>query len=402
MLFGIPSRCTAFLLAGALVCGLVGCSLFPDPGHSSGSGSGGSSTSASLPSGSASGSFEPGEHAPVPAVPAPSPKPDQSNPEQNHISGSEAASSQGESPFVPVIHPFVPVPSSYDFSQPVPASTAVDNSYFADAAFVGDSRTDGLLIFSGIGCGTNLTSNGLSIFQLAEKKALTIGGQKYTLLEALAMKQYGKVYISLGVNELGVYDDEGFYRSYCAAIDKIRACQPNAVIYIQGLIPLNEGVIAQTIKRDYLTNEHLIVYNNIMKRVAQEKQVAFLDLHTEFLDENGELPANASNDGVHLLRDGYKKWLSYLKTHTVSYDALYHSQPVQPEVPAPVDPPVQPADPVPVDPPVQPTDPAPVDPPVQPADPVPVDPPADVSVESPSESPMEGPAAEQPKEGSVA
>ena len=28
--------------------------------------------------------------------------------------------------------------------------------------------------------------------------------------------------------------------------DAIRACQPNAVIYIQGLIPLNESVIAAT------------------------------------------------------------------------------------------------------------------------------------------------------------
>ena len=49
----------------------------------------------------------------------------------------------------------------------------MDNSYFEDAAFVGDSRTDGFMIYSGIGCGENLTSNGLSIFKLAEKKAIT-------------------------------------------------------------------------------------------------------------------------------------------------------------------------------------------------------------------------------------
>ena len=74
------------------------------------------------------------------------------------------------------------------------------------------------MIYSGIGCGENLTSNGLSIFKLEEKKALTIDGQKYTLLEALALKQYGKVYLSLGVNELGYYDDQGFYDAYCKAL----------------------------------------------------------------------------------------------------------------------------------------------------------------------------------------
>ena len=90
-----------------------------------------------------------------------------------------------------------PPKALYDFSQPAPEREAVDNSYFDDAAFVGDSRTDGFMIYSGIGTGKNLTSNGLSIFSLAEKKALTIEGEKYTLLEALALEEYGKVYLSL-------------------------------------------------------------------------------------------------------------------------------------------------------------------------------------------------------------
>ena len=209
-----------------------------------------------------------------------------------------------------------PVPA-YDFTQPAPEREAVDNTYFADAAFVGDSRTDGFMIYSGIGTGKNLTSNGLSIFKLAEKKALKIGGEKYTLLEALEMERYGKVYLCLGVNELGVYDDEGFYNSYLAAIDSIRAIQPDAVIYIQGLIPINEGEIAASGGNIHLNNEHLRVYNDLMRKAAQEKQVVYLDLYTEFVDENGELPPGASRDGVHLKKDYCKRWLTYLQTHTV-------------------------------------------------------------------------------------
>lgn len=219
--------------------------------------------------------------------------------------------------------------SGYDFSQPCPESPAVDNSYFEDAAFIGDSRTDGFLLYSGIGCGENLTSNGLSIFKLAEKKALTIDGQKYTLLEALGLKQYGKVYLSLGVNELGYNNDKGFYNAYCNAIDAIRACQPNAVIYIQGLIPLNEDVIAATGGSSYLTNEHLRVYNDLMQQAAQEKQVVFLDLEPEFTGPDGQLPADASNDGVHLKKAYCQAWLEYLKTHTVSYETLYPTQEAQ-------------------------------------------------------------------------
>ena len=282
-------RIAAILLSAALSLPLTACSGTGGGGQSDSAPAAGASTSSSAPSAQ-------------PESPDPVQEPDRS------------ADSAGAS---------VPDRTPYDFSQPAPEREAVDNSYFEDAAFIGDSRTDGFLIYSGIGCGKNLTSNGLSIFKLAEKKALTINGEKYTLLEALALEQYGKVYLSLGVNELGYYDDEGFYRSYCEAIDAIREIQPDAVIYIQGLIPVNEEVIAETGGRTYLTNDHLRVYNDLMRRTAQEKQVVFLDLYSEFVDENGELPAEASKDGVHLRGDWCKQWLAYLQTHTVDYDTLY-------------------------------------------------------------------------------
>ncbi len=52
-------------------------------------------------------------------------------------------------------------------------------------------------------------------------------------------------------------------------------------------------------------------------------QVVYLDLYSEFVNENGELPAEASKDGVHLRSDWCKQWLTYLQTHTVDFDTLY-------------------------------------------------------------------------------
>ena len=105
-------------------------------------------------------------------------------------------------------------------------------------------------------------------------------GPTYTLLEALELGEYGKVYLSLGVNELGYYNDEGFYQAYCDAIDAIRACQPDAVIYIQGLIPLNESVVAASGGPSYLTNEHLRVYNGLMQKAAEETCIPNLPMRT--------------------------------------------------------------------------------------------------------------------------
>ena len=49
----------------------------------------------------------------------------------------------------------------------------------------------------------------------------------------------------------------------------------------------------------------------------------FLDLYSEFANENGELPEEASKDGVHLKSDYCKQWLEYLKVHTVDFETLY-------------------------------------------------------------------------------
>ena len=290
-----------------------------------------SSSSQEQPDSSFSQSNAPSPNAPDPfsSTGSPSTQPDPTVLQPVHDTINDSKDAQPDSP-PPQAPPQEPADSSYDFSQPVPKSDAVDISYFDDAAFVGDSRTDGFLIYSGIGRGKNLTSNGLSIFKLGTKKALTIDGTQYTLLEALALEQYGKVYLSLGINELGYNNDEGFYQSYCDAIDSIRAVQPNAVIYIQGLIPVNEDLIAQTSGRTYLTNEHLRVYNDLMQKTAEEKQVVYLDLYSEFVNEDGQLPAEASKDGVHLRSAWCKQWLAYLETHTVDYDTLYPNGAPQP------------------------------------------------------------------------
>lgn len=262
------------------------------------------------------------------------------NPDAAHIgSGSGAGSASGPDVSTFQDPPKVsdePKAPPYDFSQPVPEREPVENSYFDDAAFVGDSRTDGFMLYSGVGTGKNLTSNGLSIFTLSEKKAFTVEGETYTLLEALALEEYGKVYLSLGVNELGIYKDKSFYSSYSAAIDQIRLVQPGAVIYIQGLIPVNEAQVEEHNGNKYnLSNDHLRVYNDLMRQVAEEKQVVYLDLYSEFADENGSLPEGLSRDGVHLTKEPCQRWLEYLKTHTVDFDALYPDGPPVVELPEP-------------------------------------------------------------------
>lgn len=206
-----------------------------------------------------------------------------------------------------------------DWSQPVPESEAVEQEeWFSDAVFIGDSRTDGLKLYSGITSKANfLDYTGLTVYDVMNgKKVIRSGKEKLPVLEALALESYGKVYISLGVNELGYYDPEGFAETYGEAIDAIRECQPEALIYIQSILPVNSAKCKANDVPYYVTNEGVVSYNGVLPALCEEKKVRLVDVPDSLRDEAGESPTDLSADGVHFKKAGYEAWLEYLTTHT--------------------------------------------------------------------------------------
>jgi hypothetical protein len=211
-----------------------------------------------------------------------------------------------------------PTPASYDYTAPVPESSPVEDGWFSDAVFIGDSRTDGLRLYSGIRDVDFLCYKGLTVFELMEDKAVIDGdGGKLSVFQALERKQYAKVYLMLGVNELGYNNDQGFADAYGAAVDRVRQLQPDAQIYLQSIVPVNQETCQATGQPSYITNEQIAVYNQIIETVAADRQVYYVDVSEALVDESGTLPADASADGIHFHREGYQTWYAYLKTHTV-------------------------------------------------------------------------------------
>ena len=195
---------------------------------------------------------------------------------------------------------------------------AVEESWFADAVFLGDSRTDGLMLFSGIKSATFISHQGLSVFNIDETDCIDRNGEKVTVLEALADQQFAKVYLMLGVNELGYPSVKSFQDTYAELVDQIKALEPDATIYLQTIIPVNETVGAEKGMSKYITNARIKEYNAAIAQVAEDKDVALVDVAEAFWDENDSLPADYTSDGVHLTRAGYIHWFEYLQTHTGS------------------------------------------------------------------------------------
>ncbi len=207
------------------------------------------------------------------------------------------------------------IPAAYDYSQPVPLSPAVDNSYFDDAVFIGDSRTEGMITATGLYNTTAFTHQGLTVDTAFKDLVVCIDGQYYTVVDALNHTNFNKVYIMLGINETGWIYSSKFIEGYGRIIDAVRSANPNAQIYIQEILPVSNSVSST---HDYIKNSKIDEYNQLLRQLAAEKQVYFIDTASAVAAEDGSLPEDAAVDGIHMKNSYCRKWLDYLMTHTVN------------------------------------------------------------------------------------
>jgi len=207
---------------------------------------------------------------------------------------------------------------SYLFGTPLAESEVVDDSFFDSAVFLGDSRTEGLQLFGGLYHGDYYWARGMNVFLVDNMNYHTfeVDGETVTMIGALSKKEYESVYIMIGINELGVAPSS--YESGLEVfLDKVLAVQPNAVIYLQTLPPVNETKAELNGLGDYINNYNVNRFNDVITRMAEKKKVVLLDTAEVYRDENGALPANMSADGCHFNLSGYTRWVDYLRCHVM-------------------------------------------------------------------------------------
>lgn len=184
--------------------------------------------------------------------------------------------------------------------------------YFDDAAFIGDSRTQGLELYNGLGDASYFAVKGLTVRTAVSKPALTVDGQKLTVVQAVSKKQYGKVYIMLGMNELGWSSTDQYLQEYGKLIDTVKKDQPHAKIYVQSILPVSQK---KSQEDKVFSNANIEVHNKLIRELAKKKGVSYLDAASALADSRGNLPDGASSDGVHLNQEYCKKWCLYLQAH---------------------------------------------------------------------------------------
>ncbi|MFT3985060.1 MAG: GDSL-type esterase/lipase family protein [Lachnospiraceae bacterium] len=193
------------------------------------------------------------------------------------------------------------------------AFTTVDLSYFDDALFIGDSRMEGF----GMHSGTNATFYATKGFQLHKfetmKVAQTEAG-KAPIFDVIPQDAFTKIYIKVGLNEMGWGTDQMFLEKYAELIARLRVCEPRAIIYVHALLP----VTAEKSAEDSVhSNENIAARNELLKQFAQEQQAYYIGINSVVSAEDGSLKPEMTTDGIHLKAQYMDLWREYLRTHAV-------------------------------------------------------------------------------------
>ena len=195
---------------------------------------------------------------------------------------------------------------------------SVEDDYYEDACFIGDSRMVGIYDYAGWDKADFYCDNGYCVYNYKGGKTVLCqnNGKKYTLEEAMDRKQYGKIYIMMGTNDCGYGNTEDFKNNYSDMLDMLKEKQPGAIIFT---------VANLRVSRKAEKEDKTGVYNNIdindknvaISELADGETVFYIDCNIPFVDENGYLIEENTFDGFHVYAKQYVEMSELFKAHGI-------------------------------------------------------------------------------------
>ncbi len=209
-----------------------------------------------------------------------------------------------------------PAESTEPTPEPTPTPlqfTTAPDGYFDDALFIGDSRMVGIDMMQTIDGATFFTTVGLSLTGAMTTSADVDGVGTTTLPALLQSRQFGKIYVMLGINDIGGSID-ALKQTYSNLIDSLRTAQPDAIIYIMSNLHVSA---TQDSRGTAVNNTNLNNLNDYTKTLADGETVFYLECNELFDDANGTLASDITSDGIHPDGSAYKKWGEWIMQNAI-------------------------------------------------------------------------------------
>ncbi|MBQ9328058.1 MAG: hypothetical protein IJ225_05935 [Solobacterium sp.] len=206
----------------------------------------------------------------------------------------------------------------YDYSQPVPYSDPVDDSYFSDVLFAGDSRMGAMAIWGELEEAQVEYVTSLNLW-LIDSMPLDDHEDGSTMYDVLEGTDKNNIYLLFGINEIRnseAYFDGWAYEQYQSILDMLREKNPDSDIYIlstyhpRSITGLPEPALS----------EHLDWVNSRLEALAGMNYVYYLDLDNGMTDEEGLVRTEYVGDGLHFGPTGTHALEDYIRTHVVRRD----------------------------------------------------------------------------------
>lgn len=182
---------------------------------------------------------------------------------------------------------------------------ASDYSYFSDALFIGDSRTVGLRDYGSLGNSDFYCDVGLTT------RDANSSAESDDLADMLSSNNYGKIYVMLGINEVGNNFDSTM-NNFRSLIQNIRTKSPNSIIFLEANLHVTEAS-----QNDAINNQRIDELNSMIAALADNQSIFYIDINPVFDDGNGNLMADCTSDGVHVFAKYYPQWCDWFCLNTV-------------------------------------------------------------------------------------
>lgn len=207
-------------------------------------------------------------------------------------------------------------PASSDSSEKSDTTAAeTQKATLSDALFIGDSRTVGIMEYALMSEAGFFCDTGMSVFNVKNKRLSVPGVGKVTLDELLSNKKYGKIYIMLGINELG-YNFSNIISEYSSLVDYVEKKQPGAHVIIQANLHVTK---TRSDSDKVINNASIDKLNSEIKKIAEKENRFYIDPNTLFDDAQGALDSSKTQDNAHLYAKYYAQWGEWIKTETAKY-----------------------------------------------------------------------------------
>jgi len=133
-------------------------------------------------------------------------------------------------------------------------------------------------------------------------------------LEEITNAEPQKIFLMIGINDLfqGLTERD-LLHNYEKIITEIVTHCPKTKLFIQSILPVNEEFLLM----EENLNTKIYKANNALRKLSKIFNLEYIDIHADFLNEQGQMASRFTFDGAHLSEKGYQLWARLIEEYLI-------------------------------------------------------------------------------------